>query len=124
MNGKQVLIVEDEPILRDLLSLIVEDTGATVVAVETAQEGVGLLSKMPWSVIITDVCTPGITDGWDLAWAAHERRLGISIIVTSGGNSHFAKPLPPCATFIAKPWSMDQMVLLLLRCAERTARNQ
>lgn len=124
MNGKQVLIVEDEPMLRDLLSSIVEETGATVVAVETAQEGVELLSRRHWDVVVTDVCTPGISDGWDLAWAAHEQRPGLSIIVTSGGNNHFAKPLPPCAAFIAKPWSVDQLLSLLRQCAERTGADQ
>lgn len=124
MNGKQVLIVEDEPMLRELLSSIVEETGASVTAVETAHEGIGLLPRRRWDVIVTDVCTPGISDGWDLAWAAHEQRSGLSVIVTSGGSPHFAEPLPPCAAFIAKPWSIDQMVKLLRQCAERTARNQ
>lgn len=73
MDGSRILVVEDEPILREFLTLIVEDTGANASAVETADQGIALLDKKPWAAVITDVRTPGQADGWDLAWAVHDR---------------------------------------------------
>lgn len=124
MNGKQVLIVEDEPIIRELLSLILEDTGAIVTAVETATEGINMLKHYPWAMVITDVRTPGLLDGWDLAWAAHNQLPSLSVIVTSGGNDHFANPLPSSAAFIAKPWSVEQMLSLLQRLSAPLSIDQ
>lgn len=45
MDGSRILVVEDEPILREFLTLIVEDTGANVSAVETADQGIALLDR-------------------------------------------------------------------------------
>lgn len=115
MNNTRILIVEDEPALREFLTSIVEDTGAEVVAVETADQGIALLDKRPWAAVITDVRTPGQADGWDLAWAVHKKWPESVVVVTSGGNNKFDRPLPPAVKFIDKPWTAEQMVSALLR---------
>ncbi|MBF8660881.1 response regulator [Pseudomonas putida] len=115
MDGSRILVVEDEPILREFLTLIVEDTGATVSAVETADEGIALLDRKPWAAVITDVRTPGQADGWDLAWAAHDRWPDSVVVVTSGGNDMFDRPLPEGAVFIEKPWAAEQLISALLK---------
>jgi len=66
MKGKRILVVEDEPALREFLAMIIEDTGATVVSVDTAEEGIRQLDKQPWAAVVTDVRTPGLSDGWGL----------------------------------------------------------
>ncbi|MGE8122594.1 response regulator [Pseudomonas fulva] len=115
MDSSRILVVEDEPILREFLTLLVEDAGADVSAVETADEGMALLDKKPWAAVITDVRTPGATDGWDLAWAVHDRWPNSVVVVTSGGNDKFDRPLPDGVIFIEKPWTADQMVSALLK---------
>ncbi|MBF8726506.1 response regulator [Pseudomonas putida] len=116
MIGKRILVVEDEPALREFLSLIIEETGARVMAVETATEGIRQLDKQPWAAVVTDVRTPGPFDGWDLAWMAYEQCPCMPVIVTSGGYSKVDMPLPPTAAFIGKPWSIDDIICLLMRC--------
>lgn len=119
MKGKRILVVEDEPALREFLAMIIEETGATVVAVDTAEEGIRQLDKQPWAAVVTDVRTPGPSDGWDLAWTAHDLWPGLPVIVTSGGHSRLDLALPPTAAFIGKPWSIDQMIALLEGCTIR-----
>lgn len=109
MDVKRVLVVEDEPMLRELLSTLVEDFGAHAMAVDTAERGICLLTGDNWAGVITDVRTPGNADGWDLAWAAYDHHPNMPVIVTSGGNNNFEKSLPPSATFIPKPWSLEQL---------------
>lgn len=115
MDGSRILVVEDEPVPRDFLTLIVEDAGASVSAVETADEGMALLGKRPWAAVITDVRTPGQADGWDLAWAVHDRWPDSVSVVTSGGNNMFDRPLPEDAGFIENPWTAEQLISALLK---------
>ncbi|WP_276574293.1 response regulator [Pseudomonas fulva] len=116
MKGKRILVVEDEPALREFLAMIIEDTGATVVSVDTAEEGIRQLDQQPWAAVVTDVRTPGLSDGWVLAWTAYEKWPRLPVIVTSGGHSRLDVPLPPTAAFIAKPWSIEAMIMLLVGC--------
>lgn len=115
MENSRVLIVEDEPALREFLRLIIEHTGAAVVAVETADEGIFLLDRTHWTAVITDVRTPGRADGWDLARAVREKCPDTVIVVCSGDNARFDSDLPQDVTFIKKPWTADEMVSTLLR---------
>lgn len=115
MNSTRILVVEDEPVLREFITLILEETGAEVTAVETADEGIALLDKKPWAAVVTDVRTPGNADGLDLAWAVHDRFPASMVLVTSGGHDSFERELPEGTTFIEKPWTADQLISALLR---------
>ncbi|MGN8259532.1 response regulator [Pseudomonas sp. SMSB3] len=114
MNNTRILVVEDEPVLREFITLILEDTGAEVTAVETADEGIALINKRPWAAVVTDVRTPGGADGLDLAWAVHDRFPTALVVVTSGGHDDFDRDLPEGAKFIEKPWTADQLISALL----------
>lgn len=113
MENTLVLIIEDEPSLREFLVTIVEDIGGCAVAVDTADAGVSLLPGQPWSLLVTDVNTPGRVDGWDVAWAAYKQDPTLPVLVTSGGNGDLNGTLPPTALFVSKPWSLEQMTALL-----------
>lgn len=102
-----ILLVEDEPAIRDLLVFALEDMGAVVTPVATADEGLAQLERHPWALLLTDVQTPGVLDGLQLAWAAHERMPELRIVVMSGYHVRMAAPLPQDAVFLPKPWSMD-----------------
>ncbi|WP_414707848.1 response regulator [Pseudomonas sp. UBA6562] len=110
---KRVLIVEDEPMLLELLVTIIDEMGFTTTTAATVDDGIELLGAHAWAMVVTDVRTPGRSDGWDLAWTAHHQWPSLAVIVTSGGNAHFGKPLPSSAVFLAKPWSIEQMTSLV-----------
>nr|WP_314487011.1 response regulator [uncultured Pseudomonas sp.] len=107
-RAPHILLVEDERMIRDLIVFALEDLGATVKAVETADEGFAALELAPWSLLLTDVQTPGELDGMQLAWRAQERSPGLGLVVMSGYHDGFNMPLPEGAVFLPKPWSIDQ----------------
>ncbi len=113
MENTLVLIIEDEPSLREFLVTLVEDIGGCAVAVDTADAGLSLLPGQPWNLLVTDVNTPGRGDGWDVAWAAYKQDATLPVLVTSGGNGDLNGTLPPTALFVSKPWSLEQMTALL-----------
>lgn len=80
-----VLIVEDEMILRMRAVDIVEDAGFCPVEAVNADEAISVLeSRSDISLLLTDIQMPGSIDGLKLAHAVHERWPSIKIILVSG----------------------------------------
>jgi signal transduction histidine kinase/CheY-like chemotaxis protein len=59
-----VLLVEDNPVAADLISLQLEAEAMTVVRAGSAEEALGLMDTLYPAVIILDIFLPGIS-GWD-----------------------------------------------------------
>lgn len=100
----KVLAVEDEPTLRELLALLIENFGAAVTAVSTPDEGREQLRKTGWCLVRTDVQTPGSLSGVDIAWITNEEHPEARIIVMSRYYEFEITSLPDHAIFLSKPW--------------------
>src|SRR3979411_1069426 len=75
-----VLVVEDEMVLRMRAVDIVEDAGFTAVKAVNADEAMSILeSRSDISLLFTDIQMPGSMDGLKLAHAVHDRWPGIKI---------------------------------------------
>lgn len=103
-----VLLVEDEPALRELITMLLEDLGASVTALATADEGIAALKLHSWSLVITDVRTPGVATGLHLAWIARKELPDTAIIVSSGYHPEMDEALPQGSQFLQKPWSLER----------------
>ena len=80
-----VLVVEDEMILRMRAVDIVEDAGFCPSEAINADEAISVLeSRSDISLLLTDIQMPGSIDGLKLAHAVHERWPSIKIILVSG----------------------------------------
>lgn len=106
-----VLVVEDEPLLLELLTELLRDLGANVVAVDCADAGLSYLEghASELGLVVTDVMMPGRLNGHDLAVAVANRWPGLPVLVTSGYSPLQNQPMPTNASFIAKPWTFQQM---------------
>ncbi|MDG9886520.1 response regulator [Pseudomonas sp. GD04058] len=112
-----VMLVEDEPALRAILTFMLEDLGAVVTSFATAAEGLAALSTQEWALVVTDVRTPGPVDGLALATTVRARLPAAGVIVMSGFYEEMGKPLPMGVSFLPKPWpseSFDQLVMPVL----------
>ncbi len=65
----KILIVDDEPGWRDLLSLELSADDHEVTATSNAMEALALLHRQSFDLVITDVRMPGEIDGIDLIQA-------------------------------------------------------
>ncbi len=80
-----VLVVEDEMVLRMRAVDIVEDAGFTAVEAVNADEALSILeSRSDISLLFSDIQMPGSMDGLKLAHAVHDRWPAIKIILVSG----------------------------------------
>jgi two-component sensor histidine kinase/CheY-like chemotaxis protein len=106
-----VLIVEDEMILRMRAVDIVEDAGFHPVEAVNADEALAILeSRSDISLLFTDIQMPGSIDGLKLAHAVHDRWPSIKIILVSGHVKPSASETPADSRFFGKPLGVEQMI--------------
>src|SRR5581483_6061190 len=106
-----VLIVEDEMILRMRAVDIVEDAGFCPIEAVNADEAILVLeSRSDISLLMTDIQMPGSIDGLKLAHAVHERWPSIKIILVSGETKPSDAEKPEISRFFGKPLGVEQMV--------------
>ena len=82
-NGERVLLVEDEPAVRDGMVQSLEALGYRVVAVESAEAVESLPAGAEFDLLLTDLMLPG-AHGADLAARLRRERPGLAVIIMSG----------------------------------------
>jgi two-component sensor histidine kinase/CheY-like chemotaxis protein len=106
-----VLIVEDEMLLRMRAVDIVEDAGFRPVEAVSADEALAILeSRSDISLLFTDIQMPGSMDGLKLAHAVHDRWPAIKIILVSGQVNPSDTEKPADSRFFGKPLSVEKMI--------------
>jgi two-component sensor histidine kinase/CheY-like chemotaxis protein len=106
-----VLVVEDEMVLRMRAVDIVEDAGFTPVEAVNADEAIAILeSRSDIDLLLTDIQMPGSMDGLKLAHAVHDRWPSIKIILVSGQVKPSDAERPADSRFFGKPLGVGQMI--------------
>jgi CheY-like chemotaxis protein len=108
-----VLVVEDEPDVRELATTILEMQGYAVLQATDGAEAITMLeSRSDISILFTDIVMPGSLDGFELAHEAKQLRPDLRVIYTSG----YIKEIPwgqkgvGYGPLLPKPWRKDQLV--------------
>jgi two-component sensor histidine kinase/FixJ family two-component response regulator len=106
-----VLVVEDEMVLRMRAVDIVEGAGFTAVEAVDADQALSILeTRSDISLLFSDIQLPGSMDGLKLAHAVHDRWPCIKIILVSGQTELADTDRPADSRFFDKPLEMKQMV--------------
>ena len=108
-----VLLVEDEPVVRGLIVQVLGDLDYTVTEAADGQSGLRLLQTIPGiDLLISDVGLPGM-NARQLAEAGRALRPGLKILFMTGyaEDAVFASGLlDPGMSMITKPFAMDALV--------------
>ena len=119
MTAVQILLVEDEGLIRMMTAEALQDEGFEVVEAFNGDEAVKLLDGSDrFDVLFTDVRMPGSHDGVEVALHARRRYPAIPIVVTSGYAADLVarlSVLDPSAVLIGKPYGMGTVVETLNR---------
>jgi CheY-like chemotaxis protein/anti-sigma regulatory factor (Ser/Thr protein kinase) len=83
----QVLVIDDEPEIRDLVRSILSKKGVEVRTASTGEEAVEILDRQIPDVVITDVHMPGM-NGLDLIRFLNENHPKIPVIVITSFGSY------------------------------------
>jgi DNA-binding NtrC family response regulator len=112
------LVVEDDEMQRQLVSVLLEESEMDVIQCESAEAAELVLEKIGIGVVMlfTDVNLAGRMTGAELATIAAEKYPDLNLVVTSGTHR---PALPDSAMFMPKPWR----ALEILRAAERSMHH-
>ncbi|HEY8566135.1 MAG TPA: response regulator [Beijerinckiaceae bacterium] len=106
-----VLLVEDEPLVREVATDILHEAGFRVIEAATADEAFETLKhRSDVQAVFTDVDMPGSINGFEFARLVHQGWPDLAVVVSSGKMRPQAQDLPPKAVFLPKPFRPDTMV--------------
>jgi DNA-binding transcriptional regulator YhcF (GntR family) len=120
-----VLIVEDDPLILELMSVYVTGAGRTAVEALGPEAGLMVLEADPTvSLILTDVCMPTPAHGIEFIRAVHHRWPNIWTVAVTGAPEELAElhGAPECPMLVlSKPVRSNQIerILGLLGSADR-----
>jgi PAS domain S-box-containing protein len=105
--GETVLVVEDEPVVRKMMTRALAEAGYHVLQAGNAAEAIEVVTRTSGkiSLLLTDVVMPG-KNGRELAKEVEALRPGIPVLFTSGytdGEIERRGLLVPGAAFVQKP---------------------
>lgn len=103
--AKTILVVDDDPDVRDYASRVLEDCGYSVL---TAPDGATALlmlcGRTPIDVLFTDIVMPGL-DGVEVARRASQQIPGLKVLFASG----YAGGPAPASPLLKKPYRAHQL---------------
>lgn len=111
--GPTVLLVDDDPRLREYMRINLESEGYSVVEAGSAEEGMAALEgeRTP-QLILLDVMMPG-TDGWEMLQRIPERHGAIPVIMFSGqvdAQAATDAEKRGASAFIGKPFDPQELI--------------
>lgn len=121
VSGARVLVVDDDPDIRDLLVSVLQDDGYEAEAARNGREALDLLERWRADVVVLDLMMP-VMDGWTFAERLHEKQIRIPIVVLSAATDvkrHAARL--GAADVVAKPFDIDTLLPRIARLAGGTA---
>jgi DNA-binding NtrC family response regulator len=108
---KRILLVEDELLIRLLVSDELRNAGFEVIEAVNADEALTVLgSLVRVDLIISDVRMPGSLDGLGLLAAVRVKYPTLPVIITSGHLESKAAVAGGATRFLAKPFGMNVVV--------------
>src|SRR5437667_9455063 len=111
-SSKHLLLVEDEPLLREAVAAQLVDRGYQVREADSGETAIAQLTEFAFDIIITDLRLPGI-DGSAVVEAAVERYPHIiAIVVTGYGTVKDAVDAIKHGAwdFVSKPFQIDELL--------------
>ena len=112
--ARLILLVEDEPLLRMLISDAMTDIGYRVVDGRDGTEGLRVLhASGPVDILIADLVLPGGMDGRQLADAARLVQPGLPVLFITGSaemGTRAVRPGEPATGMLLKPFRLDRLV--------------
>jgi PAS domain S-box-containing protein len=111
-TGETVLVVEDEPVVRDVIVEMLQEQGYRVLEATDGPSGLRMLRlKERIDLLVTDVGLPGM-NGRQLADQARETRPDLKILFITGYAENVAIAdgfLQPGMEMITKPFDLDNL---------------
>jgi len=127
-GSETILLVEDEPAVREITRSVLERYGYRVLEADSAAAAVREWEGQdrPIDLLLTDLIMPGSTSGRELAEQLLVRDPELKVIYTTGYSPdvvHRLLPLDPGLTLLQKPYAPAELAGNVRRCLDEKARG-
>ena len=123
-GGKEtVLVVEDEPVLRELVKEMLTHYDYRVIEAATGGEALRVWDEFDGQIdlLLSDMVMPEGMTGLELATQLKRRRPQLNVILTSGYSPE-CEALPPQTLFLSKPYHPPQLARMVRQALDTPAR--
>jgi PAS domain S-box-containing protein len=110
-----ILVIDDEPQLRDVVTNLLRLEGHMAVGVGSGTEGVEAFRSEPFDVVITDLGMPDLT-GLEVARKVRELHPGVKVILCTGWNAALSQAEQEASgvdRLLEKPFRLDKLLHLV-----------
>jgi CheY-like chemotaxis protein len=105
LDGRTILVVDDDPDVRDYATSVLEEFGYRVLSAADGETALSLLENHgAVDVLFTDVVMPGL-NGFEVARRAVARLPRLKVLFASG----YATDLTPAGRLLKKPYRPQQL---------------
>jgi CheY-like chemotaxis protein/GAF domain-containing protein len=114
LNGKRVLVADDEDVIRDTVADVLSGYGCVVDSVADGMAAVDLIEKHPFDLVLSDIKMPG-KSGYEVFAAAKEVDSHMPVILTTGfgydpNHAIIRARREGLAAVLFKPFKVDQLL--------------
>ncbi|MGA2192092.1 MAG: sigma-54 dependent transcriptional regulator [Nitrospirota bacterium] len=121
MPGEKILVVDDEPGMRSLLSKVLTKEGYFVSAMEKGEDALDSLTAEEYDLAILDIEMPGM-NGIELLGRIKQKDVSLSVImITAYGSLQSAVEAMRRGAYdyLTKPFEMEEIKLVVEKALER-----
>lgn len=112
MGNKTVLILEDEEVIRRLLSRVVTKIGCIIQTAGTVHDAIGIVDRTALDLFVTDIKLPD-GEGYDVIRRVNERLPGTRTVIVTGlvpSEVNLQEmSLKNIAAVVQKPFTLKEM---------------
>ncbi|WP_158277497.1 hybrid sensor histidine kinase/response regulator [Opitutus sp. ER46] len=114
-RGATVLLVEDEPEVRELARRVLSDAGWNVVLAGSGGEALSQWARYRGiiTLLLTDIVMPGEPNGHQLARRLVEAKPSLRVITMSGYNSALSGEVAPGSLHLQKPFTVADLLAIV-----------
>jgi DNA-binding NtrC family response regulator len=111
---EHILVVDDEPTMRQLLSVALGEEGFVVTTAVNGREALVAILADPPLLVLLDLQMP-LMNGAELLDALHSAQVSVPVVLLSAGGQVQAEAVRHhAAGYLAKPFDLDALLALVL----------
>jgi len=123
-SGKRILLVDDDPTVRDSLSNVLVAEGYFVIPVENGQQALDLANRSAVDLVLLDLNMP-VKNGWDtFERLTSEHPLIPIIIITARPNQLFTAVSAGAGALLEKPMDIPTLLRAMAELLAETAEQR
>jgi CheY-like chemotaxis protein len=114
----RVLVVEDDPLIREFVVEALREEGYHVIHAADGEEALAWCGRHAADVLVTDIELPGKADGWQIAERCRDQDPDLKVIYVTGFSPTSPRPVPG-SLILQKPFHRKQIVDAVREMTER-----